>query len=319
MPRVQLNLSSSLWLDYETFIDLETYGSFFPCYYAQGQLRCCQGPSLVPELHGKQPWEAMDWILNVEPSKQHNLECSLVLFPLLSPWPSPFPFSLAVLSSPTFYVLSFNLPPLKSVVQQSSASKLSSLKGKSWLSVPAARKVLFAFCFCVPDGCFRPPCLPWDTHRLLLPLILLRALSFSEHQWPGKSLPLNTSCQIQRAKTSQAGIKNWGGLAPFLTAETGQFGLSNRVCLLAKGEGSLVCHEEKNVFLCQFWRSKQKFSWWHVTILPTKLSLTLIVCFFCCYFLEGQGLTMSPRLALNLWSFWFRLLSVGIPGLGHHA
>lgn len=132
------------------------------------------------------------------------------------------------------------------------ASFLVSRASLGSLSLQHERFCLLSVSDCVPDGCFRPPCLPWDTHRLLLPLILLWELSFSEHQWPGKSLPLNTSCQIQRAKTSQAGIKNWGGLAPFPTAETGQFGLSNRVCLLAKGEGSLVCHEDKNVFLCQF-------------------------------------------------------------------
>lgn len=201
---------------------------FFPCYYTQGHLKCCQGP----ESSARTPLKAtvrgcglnfkLEAFSTTEPGV---LPLSSLLLRSLSSSLSLI-HSLAALSIPIFPMFPYNLSPtpFTTVIQQSSTSERLLLKDKSWLSISAARRALFAFCFWL--------CSRWMLPASLFTMGLTQALA-SPHSSSGTIFlwapvareisPLNTSCQIQRAKTSQPGSGNWSNLALFPPTEVHQY------------------------------------------------------------------------------------------------
>lgn len=71
------------------------------------------------------------------------------------------------------------------VIQQSLAEGLLHFQS---IGSPAFRQAVVFF-DCIPDGCFRLHCLPWDTHAgSYFPSFFFWAPSFSVFQWLRKSL-----------------------------------------------------------------------------------------------------------------------------------
>lgn len=85
-------------------------------------------------------------------------------------------FPIQLIPTPPFFY---------TVIQQSFAQALLHFLS---VSAPACQQAV-VFLVCLPDGCFRPHCLPGDTHAgPCFPSFFFWAPSFSVFQWPRKSL-----------------------------------------------------------------------------------------------------------------------------------